>query len=212
MLNVAFDNAPAGDEDGMLSFGYEDGGEEYSPGIGGGSFDDEPPLLEELGIDFGDIKSKSLAVLHPLRVDDAELARVMDDYDLAGPIVFAALLGFFLLMAGKVHFNIIYGVGSAGCAAIFLLLNMMSESGVSVYLVASVLGYCLLPIVGLSAAALVVELSSWVGMALSALVVAWCTHSASSMFVARLAMRQQRWLVFYPILLHFSTFALITMF
>ena len=185
-----------------------------------GGFENEPPLLQELGIDFSDIRSKTTAVLHPLNgtglgfgsMGEADLAAVMDDYDLAGPIVFAATLAFLLLLAGKVHFGVIYGVGSLGCAAVFLLLNLMSEQGVNVYLVASVLGYCLLPIVGLSALAPLVDLASWLGLCLSAFAVLWCSASASSMFVARLGMRQQRWLLFYPILLHYSTFALITMF
>lgn len=57
-------------------------------------YDGEPPLLEELGVNFGHIKTKTLTVLNPLaRIDQ----HIMDDSDLAGPILFFLLFGFFLL-------------------------------------------------------------------------------------------------------------------
>lgn len=62
----------------------------------GSGFDDEPPLLEELGINFSHIWQKTLAVLIPFRKSDNDL-HVNDD-DLAGPLIFGVLLGFFLLL------------------------------------------------------------------------------------------------------------------
>lgn len=57
-------------------------------------YDGEPPLLEELGVNFGHIKMKTLTVLNPLaRIDQ----HIMDDSDLAGPIIFFLAFGFFLL-------------------------------------------------------------------------------------------------------------------
>ncbi|RUP12159.1 hypothetical protein BC936DRAFT_139837, partial [Jimgerdemannia flammicorona] len=52
--------------------------------------------------------------------------------------------------AGKVHFGYIYGVAVLGVMSLFLILNLMSEGGVDGYRIASVLGYCLLPMVVLS--------------------------------------------------------------
>lgn len=60
--------------------------------------------------------------------------------------------------SGKVHFGYIYGVGLLGCVGMYLVLNLMSEGGVSVGCVFSVLGYCLLPMVLLSAASVVLSL------------------------------------------------------
>ncbi|CAO2604644.1 Protein YIPF5 [Lemmus lemmus] len=51
----------------------------------GDSFEEEPPLLEELGINFDHIWQKTLTVLHPLRVADGS---IMNETDLAGPVVF----------------------------------------------------------------------------------------------------------------------------
>ncbi|KAL8932909.1 MAG: hypothetical protein Q9216_006621, partial [Gyalolechia sp. 2 TL-2023] len=70
-------------------------------------YEGEPPLLEELGVNFGHIKGKTLTVLNPL----APISQhIMDDSDLAGPILFFLLFGTFLLFSGKVHFGYIYGL------------------------------------------------------------------------------------------------------
>ena len=81
--------------------------------FGTGGFEGEPPLLEgayriiisessggligvviELGINFSHIRAKSLAVLNPLRQVDEH---IMDDADLAGPLLFVFCFGTFLL-------------------------------------------------------------------------------------------------------------------
>merc|ERR1719216_547559 len=105
-------------------------------------FDDEPPLLEELGINPDHIMQKTLTVLNPFRATDASVA---GDSDLAGPIVFAVAFGSFIMFSGKLYFNYIYGIGLLGCLAMYFLLNLMSLSGVGIGCVVSVLGYCLLP-------------------------------------------------------------------
>ncbi|XP_060044098.1 protein YIPF7 isoform X3 [Erinaceus europaeus] len=111
------------------------------------SFDEEPPLLEELGINFDHIWQKTLTVLNPLKPADGS---IMNETDLTGPILFCIALGATLLLAGKVQFGYVYGMSATGCLGIHTLLNLMSSSGVSYGCVASVLGYCLLPMVILS--------------------------------------------------------------
>ncbi|CAG8433488.1 6714_t:CDS:2 [Ambispora gerdemannii] len=172
--------------------------------FGTGGFADEPPLLEELGINFGHIKSKSLAVLNPLGTVDKH---IMDDTDLAGPLLFCLIFG-----TGKVHFGYIYGVAVLGWLSIYLILNMMSESGVDGYRTASVLGYCLLPLVLLSLIGVVVPLSGPIGLVASGLAIGWCTYSSSTMFVTVLQMSEQRLLVGYPVGLLYVCFALMTIF
>jgi hypothetical protein len=119
------------------------------------TFGDEPPLLEELGINFDHIKDKTLQVLNPLKRADGH---IMDDTDVAGPLLFCLLFGFLLLLHGKVHFGYIYGVGAMGCLSLYVVLNLMSVGGVSVGVVMSVLGYCLLPMVLLCALSLVITI------------------------------------------------------
>ena len=63
--------------------------------FGTAGYDGEPPLLEELGVNFGHIKMKTLAVLNPFgRID----RHIMDDSDVAGPILFFLIFGTSLLV------------------------------------------------------------------------------------------------------------------
>jgi hypothetical protein len=50
----------------------------------------------------------------------------MADTDMAGPLMFALVLGVCLLLSGKLHFGYIYGFGLLGCAALYLLVNLMA--------------------------------------------------------------------------------------
>ena len=63
-----------------------------------------------------------------------------------------------LPQSGKQQFGYIYGVGLLGSASIYTLLNLMSEKGIDAYRVVSVLGYCLLPMVGVGALSVMVTL------------------------------------------------------
>jgi len=172
-------------------------------------FENEPPLLEELGINFDHIKQKTIAVLHPTNEPDI---MVMQDTDLAGPLVFCIAFGASLLLAGKVHFGYVYGIGVTGSLAIYLLLNAMSITGVSSTCVVSVLGYCLLPMVMLSTSSILLALKSVAGIILTVLAVLWCSFSASKLFVTALAMHGQQLLIAYPCALVYAVFALIAIF
>lgn len=135
-------------------------------------------ISPELGIDFDHMWQKTLTVLNPLKPADGS---IMNETDLTGPILFSIALGVTLMMvsvilvmqrslhldlcngvvvltsklfstqAGKVHFGYVYGISVIACIGMYTLLSLMSPLGVSYGCVASVLGYCLLPIVALSA-------------------------------------------------------------
>jgi hypothetical protein len=100
-------------------------------------------LLEELGVNFGHIKTKTLAVLNPLstrRIDQ----HLMDDADLAGPVLFFIMFGVFLLFvscqvneisrltalkqSGKVHFGYIYGLALLGSTTLWMIFSLMAPS------------------------------------------------------------------------------------
>ncbi|KAF0297360.1 Protein YIPF5 [Amphibalanus amphitrite] len=113
---------------------------------------------------------------------------------------------------GKLHFGYIYGIGLMGCVAMYFLLNLMSMQGVSMGVVVSVLGYCLLPMVVLSGVSIVLSLQGALGMALAGLTILWCSLSASKLFVTALVMDHQQPLVGYPCALLYGVFALLTVF
>lgn len=174
------------------------------------NFDDEPPLLEELGINFDHITLTTKTVLNPLSQTDAS---IMDDSDLAGPLVFCIAFGCFLLLSGKVHgFGYIYGVGVLGCLCMYAVLNLMSMTGVTLTCTISVLGYCLLPMVMLSGVSVVFTLTGTMGTILTGIIIVWCSFSASKLFVTVLAMDHQQPLVAYPCALLYGVFALLTVF
>ncbi|XP_063315995.1 protein YIPF7 [Pelobates fuscus] len=172
-------------------------------------FDNEPPLLEELGINFEHIWQKTLTVLNPWKPADGN---IMNETDLTGPMLFCFALGSTLLLAGKIHFGYVYTMSILGCLGIHALLNLMSIPGVSYGCVASVLGYCLLPLVILSSFAILYSLQGIVGTVLAAAVIGWCSFSASKIFITTLAMEGQQFLVAYPCALLYGLFVLLTIF
>lgn len=117
-----------------------------------------------------------------------------------------------MFQSGKPQFSYIYGVGLLGTTAIYLLLNLMSESGIDAYRTASVLGYCLIPMIFLGSLGIGVGIDHPIGYFLSIISIVWCTHSASSIFVAVLRMDHQRLLVAYPVGLLYGCFALLSIF
>jgi len=183
----------------------------HSSRFGLSTYEGEPDLLVELGIDFGAIAEKTRSALHPTKQIDPAL---MADGDLAGPFVFCFSLGFLLLLTGKLHFGYIFGFGVSGCVAVYLLLNLMTqrENGIDLHVVVSVLGYSLLPIVFLAALAVVLPVKGFLGWILVPICVGWCTLTATRFFEATLSAREQRYLIAYPAFLFFACFALITVF
>lgn len=172
-------------------------------------FNNEPPLLEELGINLDHIVQKTLTVLNPMRSTRSDVA---GDADLAGPLVFCCAFGGLLLFTGKVHFNYIYGIGAMGSVANYGLLSLMATAPVSFTVVVSVLGYCILPIVALSAISILISLTGPIGTLFTALAIIWSSWSASKLFVSAFDMEQQQLLVAYPCCMLYAVFALITMF
>uniref|UniRef100_A0A674C5U5 Zgc:123321 n=1 Tax=Salmo trutta TaxID=8032 RepID=A0A674C5U5_SALTR len=162
-------------------------------------------ICAEIGMNFEHIWQKTLTVLNPMIPADGS---IMNETDLT---LFCSVL----LWAGKSHFGYVYGISTIGCMAIYTLLTLMSSLTVSYGCVASVLGYRLLPIVALSAFAVVFPLQGIIGMILALLVIGWCSLSASKIFISTLAMEGQQLLVVYPCALLYGlygVFALLTVF
>ncbi|KAK4155586.1 hypothetical protein C8A00DRAFT_31534 [Chaetomidium leptoderma] len=223
-------------------------------------YQDEPPLLEELGVNVGHIRAKTVAVLNPFSRIDQHL---MDDSDLAGPLLCFLLYGTFLLLSGRVHFGYIYGLAVFGSAALHWILYFMAPSptdptgiagggvgvvggGVGVGGVggapapsyppatgisssnsgpglgassnltfarsASVLGYCLFPLVATSLVGIFLPMDKPAGITLTTAAILWCTWSASGIFCAVGGMRGMRALVAYPLALFYLGFGIIAVF
>ncbi|CAF3675726.1 unnamed protein product [Rotaria socialis] len=172
---------------------------------------DEPPLLEELGINFDHIFKKTKSVLNPFTTPDLS---ILDDVDLAGPLVFCLAFACSLLLLGKINFGYVYGIVTLGTFGMYGLLNLMSspDKPCSGLFVTSVLGYCLLPMVILSFSSFLFKFNGFINMVLAIVFIIWCSISASKLFATSLSMIGQQLLVAYPCALFYCVFALLTMF
>jgi protein YIPF5/7 len=216
-------------------------------------FLDEPPLLEELGINMEHILFKTKAVVLPFARlpflksssstihaahshDNDTSSIIIKDADLAGPLVFALLLGAELLVTGKLHsFGYIYGLSVFGCGCLALILNLMkgplghaydhtqmqsASLSISIWTTTSILGYALLPVNVLAGVKIlftmmllqhnttVMRLLQILGV----LTVLWSTTASTRLLEVGCDMRAQRYLIAYPIALLYSAFVLVTIF
>lgn len=199
---------------------------------------------------------QTLAVLNPFsRVDQ----HLMDDSDLAGPLLFFLLYGTFLLLSGRVHFGYIYGLAVFGSILLHTILSLMapsltdhptngggggpgaaassypgaspaypsdaatamgggggradtSSSTLTFTRSASVLGYCLLPLVTTSMAGIFMPMDTPLGIVLTTAAIMWCTWSASGIFCAVGGMKGMRGLVAYPLMLFYVGFGIMGVF
>ncbi|OII72289.1 Yip1p like integral membrane protein [Cryptosporidium ubiquitum] len=195
----------------------------------GGSEDDyddilnEPPLLEELGIDPANIARYLKCVIMFKSIKEYtggnfgmkgdENMNHQIEWDMAGPILLIGCLGFFLLLAGKIHFGYIYGIGILSCIGTYILLNIMSSSqSIDLYTTMSILGYSLLPIVILAGISVIFSLRTKVGIILAIFFNMWSTITASRFFEYTVSLKHQRYLIAYPIALLYASFTIVTIF
>ena len=159
---------------------------------------------------------------------------IMDDSDLAGPILFFLLFGTFLLLSGKLHFGYIYGLAALGSISLHWILSLMSPplsqselqsaqdsnhqagghfgSTLTIWRSASVLGYCLLPLVLTSFVGIGLPLDTIYGYIMTSAAISWCTYSSSAMFCAVGRMTGMRGLVAYPLALFYVGFGIMSIF
>uniref|UniRef100_M4B9D4 Protein YIPF n=1 Tax=Hyaloperonospora arabidopsidis (strain Emoy2) TaxID=559515 RepID=M4B9D4_HYAAE len=101
------------------------------------------------------------------------------------------------------------------CLFMYMLMNLLSpERTIDIYRVCSVLGYCLLPIIGLAAINIVVSVKDLgiAGFVVASVCTLWSTHTASRFFEKALYMTEQKYLVMYPTMLVYACFVLIAVF
>lgn len=178
---------------------------------------DESPLLDELEIYPDRILEKTLAVLNPFhgqsKADDANF--LLRDTDIAGPIAFCLALAVCLFLSGnKAHFGYVYGLSVMSVILMYFLLALMSrtEGVFTILSVASVLGYCMLPMVVLAGLGIFLTLDGTVGLSVSGIAVIWSALSASRLFVTMSGDAEQRPLIAYPCALVNGVFALLVLF
>mmetsp|Transcript_11782 Transcript_11782/g.26682 ORF Transcript_11782/g.26682 Transcript_11782/m.26682 type:complete len:289 (+) Transcript_11782:75-941(+) len=196
-------------ESSMGGFGGAMAGSSSAPGGYEDDPDNDPPLLEELGINVDHIilRIKGVALFRP--VDN----EVLSDLDLSGPLAIVMALGTCLLLAGKMTFSYLYGFVFSGCVGIWALANVMSQKGgIDLYSTASIVGYGLLPVVVLAFIGIFLSLQSKMGSIIAAVFITWATAASSRFFANVINMQSQRFLIAYPIGLLYTVFTLLTIF
>lgn len=185
-----------------------------APQAAPGSYDDidfenEEPLLEELGINVEHIMLRMRGIAFFKKVNED----VLQDTDLSGPLLIMFALAFCLLLMGKLYFGKVYGITIMGCLFIYLLINVMSQKdGIDLYRTMSILGYGLMPIVLLAAIGVGLSLQSKFGIVACSACIFWSTAASSRFFATAIALKSQRWLIAYPIGLFYTCFTLLTVF
>ncbi|KAL8242111.1 hypothetical protein R6Q59_012413 [Mikania micrantha] len=182
-------------------------------GTGGGSanFDDELPLLEELGINTKQIWNKTASILNPFRVK----ADLHEDADLSGPFLFLMAFGLFQLLAGKLHFGIILGWVTVASLFLYVVFNMLAgrNGNLDLYRCLSLIGYCMLPIVILSAVALFVPQGGLVIFVMMGIFVIWSTRVCTRLLVELASCGDEhRGLIAYACFLIYMLFSLLVVF
>ncbi|XP_074587669.1 uncharacterized protein LOC141843516 [Curcuma longa] len=176
-----------------------------------GSFDDELPLLEELGINTRQIWRKTLSILNPFRVN----ASLHEDADLSGPFLFVMAFGLFQLLAGKFHFGIILGWVTGAALFLYVVFNMLAghNGNLDLYRCLSLIGYSMLPMVILSASSLFVPHGGVVIFSIAAVFVLWSTRICTTLLVELAACgNEHRSLIAYACWLVYMLFALLIIF
>ncbi|XP_051142400.1 uncharacterized protein LOC127259248 [Andrographis paniculata] len=182
-------------------------------GIGGGAtgFEDEPPLLEELGINTKQIYQKTLSVLNPFRIKH----HLHEDADLFGPFLFLMAFGLFQLLAGKIHFGIILGWVTMSSMFLYVVFNMLAgrSGNLDLYKCLSLIGYCMLPIVILSAISLFMPQGGLAVMVLTGAFVIWSTRVCTRLVVELASCGDEhRGLIAYACFLIYMLFSLLVIF
>ncbi|KAK9505865.1 hypothetical protein O3M35_009837 [Rhynocoris fuscipes] len=171
-------------------------------------YDDEPPLLEELEIYPDKILEKIKLVLDPFKND------VPYDCDLGGPLLFYICLAVSMLLSGgKLNFGYVYGISVIGCIMIYILLRLMTNSDqISIFAVASALGYSLIPIVLLSLLNILFSLNNYFGYLIAFISVIWSSYAASRLLCLTCENYVERPLIMYPCALLYGVFTLLVIF
>ncbi|KAI6697855.1 hypothetical protein NL676_017974 [Syzygium grande] len=207
---MSFDIGPAASSSTIYGGPIGGGGGGGGPS-GSANFDDEEPLLDELGIHPEQIWKKTRSILNPLRVNPA----VHKDSDLSGPIILYLSLCLFQLLAGKIQFGVILGWIVVSSMFLYVVFNMLAgrNGKLNLHTCTSVVGYCLLPVVILSAASLFLPQASVVRFVIAGVFVLWATRASTALMVALAEGEEEhRGLVAYACFLIYTLFSLLVIF
>ncbi|GLT89970.1 hypothetical protein SLE2022_079250 [Rubroshorea leprosula] len=176
------------------------------------SFEEEEPLLDELGIHPDQIWQKANSIINPFRIN----ATVHQDSDLSGPIFLYLSLCLFQLLAGKIQFGVILGWIVVSSIFLYVVFNMLAgrNGNLDLHTCTSVVGYCMLPLVVLSSLSLFLPQGAGVARyVLAGAFVLWATRACTNLMVALAdGGEEHRGLISYACFLIYTLFSLLVIF
>jgi len=188
-----------------------------SQGNGRVPIEDEEPLIQELGIDLGGVTKRLMLVL---TMQAAKQPQLMAEADVAGAL--AVLLGISALhlFLGKLHFGVILGwtvVAALVMSWMFSLLAQPTFSGPQsqppgAFRTLCILGYCLIPMVGLAVAAVFFNAGLLLA-GIAAFCVLWSSYLVAVIFTGFVEeLKGNQTLVMFPALLFYAMIAILTLY
>lgn len=176
-----------------------------------GSLPNDPPLLDELGIDLSHIRGESLLPLKILKRAGLPPGGTSDD--IMGPILFLSLFALLLVLHGKLHFEYIYIISIVSCLLIYFLLNLISIREISLIACCNILGYSMGPVVLYSMlSTLISPLGLLVRTAVGIAMAGWSAYTASAVLSYKLDLSSRMLIIGLPLLLSYVCFILMVMF
>lgn len=173
-----------------------------------GSVEDEAPLLDELGVDPRRIFEKAWRAALPWRAPAPDL---LEDRDLAGPLLFHLLFGALLALRGRSCFRYLYSFNVVSVLVLHFVFALMSPRDVDLSHTASIFGYGALPLVPLAALSLFVE-DAHLEAALALAAGAACTAIATRMYTRVFGLGDRVPLVAVPVFLFYAMFLFLVVF
>ena len=89
---------------------------------------------------------------------------------------------------------------------------MAEEQQITFFRTMSILGYCMLPTLGLAALSIFIKLKGLSALLVGGLAVLWCVYSSTTFFEVALNMPKHRWLIAYPVSMFYACFVMMTVF
>ena len=178
------------------------------------SIEDEPPILDELGIDVSGILRRSKCVLVG-RVGADSLKEV----DMGGPLIFAASLAALHLLHGKLHFGVILGWSAVSFTVFWFIVHQLAGLGsqsnkecIDLYNCSACLGYCLLPMLAINGIAIFLPNSRSLNVGLFVAASVYCALLSAKLVVRRAPFLAEHFsTIAYPAFLYYVTLALISL-
>lgn len=175
-----------------------------------GHLPNDPPLLQELGIDLSLIKIESQL---PFRVLRNNSFHKSSSTDLTGPIIFLIFFMFILMLNGKAHFGYIYLISLSASSFIYALLSLISQNGTNLTVCCSVMGYSLTPILFFAVLNLVLR---WAGLYFRVFLgigfSLWSAYTASNVLCRCYDLGSKTIILGYPLILSYICFILMILF